>query len=69
MSKLLSLTVNGMKCTGCENTVVSKLSALEGIVTVSASHLENSVNVEYDATKIDADEIEEAIIGFGYQVF
>lgn len=68
MSETVSLTVTGMKCGGCENTVSTKLSALSGIISVKASHQDKRVDVEYDPSQIDLDAIEDAIIAAGYTV-
>ena len=68
MSETVSLTVTGMKCGGCENTVSTKLSALSGIISVKASHQDKRVDVEYDSSQIDLDAIEDAIIAAGYTV-
>lgn len=68
MSETVSLTVTGMKCGGCENTLTAKLSALEGVVSVKTSHQDKRVDVEYDPAMLDQDEIEDAIIAAGFSV-
>lgn len=68
MSESASLTVIGMKCGGCENTVVTKLSALEGVVSVKASHQDKRVDVEFEPGEIDLEEIEDAITEAGFKV-
>ncbi|HWP00790.1 MAG TPA: heavy-metal-associated domain-containing protein [Methylococcus sp.] len=65
---LLQLTVHGMKCSGCENTVKQAVGALGGISSVRASHKENRVEVEYDPDKIDPDSIRRTITEQGFTV-
>ena len=68
MTESVSLTVTGMKCGGCENNVKTKLLALAGVITVKASHQAKQVDVEYDPSQIDLDEIEDTISSAGYTV-
>ena len=68
MAESVSLTVNGMKCGGCENKVVAALTALTGVVTVKASFADNLVEVEYNVEQIHPDDIEDAIIAAGFKV-
>ncbi len=68
MSETVSLTVTGMKCGGCENNLIAKLSAVDGIISVKASHQNKRVDVEYESSKIDLDEIEDTIVEAGFSV-
>ena len=68
MSESASLTVIGMKCGGCENTVVTKLSALSGILSAKASFQNKRVEVEFEPSEIDLDDIEDAITEAGFTV-
>lgn len=68
MSESASLTVTGMKCGGCENTVTTKLTALGGVLSVKASHQDKRVDVEFDPAEIDLDDIEDAITDAGFTV-
>ncbi len=68
MSESASLTVTGMKCGGCENTVTTKLTALKGVLSVKASHQDKRVDVEYDPAQIDLDDIEDEITDAGFTV-
>ena len=68
MTESLNLTVTGMKCGGCEANVTTKLQALEGVVSVQANHKEDSVSVEFDASKIGQQAIVDAVIEAGYKV-
>lgn len=68
MSESASLTVTGMKCGGCENTVTTKLTALNGVLSVKASHQDKRVDVEFDPAQVDLDDIEDAIAEAGFTV-
>ncbi|MFZ2727341.1 MAG: heavy-metal-associated domain-containing protein [Methylococcaceae bacterium] len=60
--------VTGMKCGGCENNVSEKLTALDGVISVTASSKENQVSVEFDNEQLDVDAIEEVITAAGFHV-
>lgn len=68
MSETIVLTVTGMKCGGCETNISDKLKTLDGILSVSASHKDNKVEVEFDPSQTDIDEIEDTIIDAGFSV-
>jgi copper chaperone CopZ len=68
MSQSISLTVSGMKCGGCENTVTKKLTELAGVISVNVSHQDKQVDVEFDPAITNADEIEDSIIEAGFSV-
>lgn len=68
MSKSITFQVTGMKCGGCENTLTTKLSELDGVLSVRTSHQDKQVDVEYNPTEIDPDDIEDAIIDAGFKV-
>jgi copper chaperone len=62
------LTVTGMKCGGCEANVTSKLTAVDGVLSVVASFKANEVTVEFDNEKTTLDDIEDIITGAGFKV-
>lgn len=68
MTESVSLTVTGMKCGGCETNVASKLKAIDGVLSVSASSKDNEVNVEFDSGKTSLDIITAAIVDAGFTV-
>lgn len=68
MSESVSLTVIGMKCGGCETNVTTKLQAMEGVLSVTASSKDKEVNVEFDAEKTTVDDIVDAITEAGFTV-
>jgi copper chaperone CopZ len=60
--------VQGMKCGGCESNVKEAVSACPGVKTVSASHKESLVEVEYDEVAADLATIRKAIVDRGFSV-
>ncbi len=68
MIESVVLTVTGMKCGGCETNVMGKLEALNGVMSVKASHKDKEVSVEFDAEKTTLDAIKDAIADAGFTV-
>ena len=68
MSETIVLNVIGMKCGGCESSLTNKLSALDGVLSVQASHQQKRVEVAYEPSEIDVDDIEDAIIDAGFKL-
>lgn len=64
----LELTVKGMVCGGCEDAVERAVKTLHGVAEISASHVEESVKVLYDPSKITSKIIIDTITKTGYQV-
>ena len=64
----LTLNVTGMTCSGCENAVKRAVSRIDGVTSVTASHADNRVVVEYDDAKADRARIAAAISKAGYSV-
>jgi copper chaperone CopZ len=65
---LIDMDVNGMTCTGCENTIKSGVSELEGIVSVEASHVDGKTYVKADTALVKPEQIREVIKEKGYEV-
>lgn len=63
-----TLVVDGMACVGCEVTIEEKLSKIEGVVNVKASHKAKQVKVEFDSTKTDLKTIKSNIVESGYKL-
>ena len=64
----VTLKVTGMTCGGCENAVRRVVSSISGVASVTASHKDDRVTVEYDPTKAERAKIEQAIQQAGYHV-
>jgi len=68
MTESISLTVIGMKCSGCEANVTGKLKAIDGVLSANASFQNKEVNVEFDTEKTTLDVITGAIVDAGFTV-
>jgi copper chaperone len=62
------LKVDGMSCTGCENTISNAVMQLGGVSNVSADHESGRVEVTFDTTLVDLKSISQAITDKGYTV-
>lgn len=60
--------VNGMHCTGCENTIKTNVKDIKGVATVEASFKENKAVVGYDSLLTNEAAIISAINDAGYKV-
>ena len=65
---ILTLTVTGMTCGGCENAVKRAVGKMPGVAEVSASHQEQRVTVSYDAAQVTPEAIAAKINALGYRV-
>jgi copper chaperone CopZ len=65
---LMEVSIEGMTCTGCEQTIQKNISKLDGIKSIKASFTEGSAIIEYFSGKADTGKIKEAVTGSGYSV-
>ncbi|MCX7923732.1 MAG: copper chaperone CopZ [Clostridia bacterium] len=63
-----NLTVEGMSCSHCENSVKKSVGALDGINSVVVDLNAKKVTVEYDSDKVTLQTIKDAIEDQGYDV-
>ncbi|MBZ0203952.1 MAG: cation transporter [Ignavibacteria bacterium] len=66
--KSVELQCSGMTCTGCENTIKSKVKKIDGVKEVNADFKSNVVKASYDPGKTNPDAIKEVITSAGYKV-
>ncbi|GEM_PF-837618 len=64
----VTLPVTGMKCDACENLIHDALMEKEGVVAVKADHEVKTVEIEYDETKANLDELKQIIADQGFKV-
>jgi copper chaperone CopZ len=64
----IEVSISGMTCSGCEQTVQTTVAKLDGIKSVKASFQTGNAVIEYNAAKVDSLKIKEAINGSGYTV-
>jgi copper chaperone len=67
-ASLIEISIGGMTCLGCEQTIQKNVGKLEGIKSVKASFTIGNAIVEYFPEKVDTFKIKEAVTGSGYTV-
>ena len=65
--KETNLKIEGMHCTGCSTRLEKVLYNLEGVETAKVSLEENKATIKYDETKINIENIKEAIEDAGFK--
>jgi copper chaperone CopZ len=65
---LMDVSIKGMSCTDCENTVKSCIAGLPGVVEVNASFVDGKALVKLDTALTKMDKISEAVKSKGYTV-
>ena len=66
--KAIEIHTSGMTCTGCENTIKTKVKKVEGVKDVIADFKTNTVKASFDPAKTNPESIKEAITSAGYKV-
>lgn len=64
----LEVSIGGMTCLGCEQTIQRNVGKLEGIKSVKASFTLGNALIEYNPGLVDSLKMKEAITGSGYSV-
>ena len=64
----MEVSIGGMSCTGCEQTIQTNIGKLEGVKSVKASFTVGNALIEYNPALVDSLIIKEAITGSGYTV-
>jgi copper chaperone CopZ len=65
---LVEVKIEGMTCTGCEQTIQKNVGKLEGIKSVKATFTDGRAVIEYFPSIVDTIKIKDAITGSGYIV-
>ena len=63
-----TLGISGMTCGGCVRSVSKVLNALDGVAKADVSLDKRCAVVDYDAAKLDLDQIKRAVHEAGYEV-
>lgn len=66
-NKIVTVAINGMTCTGCENTIHDAVTKIAGVTDIKASHLDSTAVVSFDSTKTSVAAIGDAINEAGYE--
>ena len=64
----IEVSIDGMSCTGCEQTIQTSVAKLEGIKSVMADFTKGLAKIEYYPGVTDTNIIRDAITGSGYKV-
>lgn len=64
----VEISINGMTCTGCEQTIQAGISGLDGVESVKATFTDGKAVVVFDPGKADTVKMKEIITGKGYTV-
>jgi len=64
----IEFKVNGMHCSGCENTIKTNVKEIKGVNAVEASFQDSSAIVSFDSSKTNEITILSAIEDAGYKV-
>jgi copper chaperone len=49
------IVIANLKCSGCENTIKTKLSEIKGVESVAVNQEEDAVTIHFNGTAIRAD--------------
>ncbi len=63
----VSLKIDGMVCTSCEQSIESKLTKIDGVKSVQVSQETGDAEVEFDASKITEETLIAGISELGYK--
>ena len=63
-----TLNILGMTCGGCVRSVSKVLNALDGVARAEVSLEMQSAVVDYDAAKLNLEQLRRAIVEAGYEV-
>lgn len=68
VSEIAIIKISGMHCAGCENTITTALTALDGVKDAKVSVEMEAAKVKYDPAKVSPEDIKAAITAKGYEV-
>ena len=63
-----TLQISGMACGGCVSSVTNVLQALDGVVKADVSLEKKCAVVDFDAAKVNVEQLRRAVEGAGYDV-
>lgn len=66
--EIVEFKIQGMTCRGCEAHIENEVNKLNGIISVNANYENANTKVEFDNTKSNTNEIEQAILKTGYKI-
>jgi copper chaperone len=63
----LSLTVNGMSCSGCEQRIAAALERLDGVDNIESDHQSGTIRLDYDPAVVTPEAIASRLADAGYE--
>ncbi len=63
-----NVTIEGMTCTGCEETIEAGVTKVEGVGSVEADHTDGNASIKFEKGKVDTAAVKEVIEASGYKV-
>lgn len=66
--KNIILTIDGMGCSGCVNTIENTLAALPGVKTAIANLEKGIAEIDYDEQEVSESDFKKAVHEAGYQM-
>lgn len=67
-ASIVEVSISGMTCTGCEQTIQTRVAHLKGVKSVKASYITGKALVEYFPGITDSVKIKKSISESGYLV-
>ena len=64
----INLKVEGITCGGCEKSIRNALLSTDGVNEAAASHKTGIVEIEYDDSKVQQAQLQQAIEEAGFDV-
>jgi mercuric ion transport protein len=67
-TQIIEFNIEGMVCTGCEETINHSVKKIEGVLQVMTSHKEGTSIIEFDTTRTNRESITKVILSKGYVI-
>ncbi len=64
----LTLSIGGMSCASCVNTVEESVGELDGVLSASVNLVTEKLTVRYDRQRVRVAQIKKAVLDAGYEV-
>jgi len=66
MMTTVTITVRQIHCGGCENTIRTASSRLDGVRSVQPDHRTSQVRISYDEARVSDAGLREVLAGIGF---
>lgn len=63
-----TLTIPGISCDHCKNTIEGALNGTEGVESATVSVPDKTVSISYDERTVGLDELKDVIVEQGYDL-